>query len=96
MELEKTIRTALRPEDRVVAVDADTAFGKLRSRIDPEASGSYWELAGDRHLDSFADIRNPQGAARGRTGEHNEAQVIDNPHRLRDPFQDPGQQSFRR
>jgi len=37
-----------------------------------------------------------QGGARGRIGEHNEAQVIDNPHRLRDLFQDPGQQCFRR
>jgi MinD-like ATPase involved in chromosome partitioning or flagellar assembly len=56
-----TIFAELRPEDRVVAVDADTAFGKLASRIDPKASGSYWELAGDRHLDSFADIRNRLG-----------------------------------
>jgi hypothetical protein len=37
-----------------------------------------------------------QGAARGRIGEHNEAQVIDNPHWLRDLFQDPGQQCLRR
>jgi MinD-like ATPase involved in chromosome partitioning or flagellar assembly len=56
-----TVIAELRPEDRVVAVDADTAFGKLGSRIDPKASGSYWELAGDRHLDSFADIRNRLG-----------------------------------
>jgi MinD-like ATPase involved in chromosome partitioning or flagellar assembly len=56
-----TVFAELRPEDRVVAVDADTAFGKLGSRIDPKASGSYWELAGDRHLDSFADIRNRLG-----------------------------------
>jgi MinD-like ATPase involved in chromosome partitioning or flagellar assembly len=47
----------LRQDDRVVAVDADTAFGKLGSRIDPKAQGSYWELASDRHLDSFADVR---------------------------------------
>ena len=50
----------LRQDDRVVAVDADTAFGKLASRIDPNASGSYWELAADRHLYSFADIRSPR------------------------------------
>ncbi|MCW2529538.1 MAG: hypothetical protein QOD90_1336 [Mycobacterium sp.] len=51
----------LRQEDRVVALDADTAFGKLGSRVDPKAIGSYWELAGDQHLDSFADIRSRVG-----------------------------------
>lgn len=51
----------LRPEDRVVAVDADTAFGKLGSRVDPRAQGSYWELASTRHLESFADIRGRMG-----------------------------------
>ncbi len=35
----------LRQDDRVVAIDADTAFGKLGSRVDPKAQGSYWELA---------------------------------------------------
>ncbi|HZE15780.1 MAG TPA: hypothetical protein VE197_08735 [Mycobacterium sp.] len=34
---------------RVVAVDADTAFGRLGSRIDPRASGSYWDLAADNN-----------------------------------------------
>lgn len=52
----------LRKEDRVVAIDADTAFGKLASRIDPDVSGSYWELAADQHLDSFADIRGRLGS----------------------------------
>jgi MinD-like ATPase involved in chromosome partitioning or flagellar assembly len=52
-----SIFAELRQDDRVVAIDADTAFGKLTSRVDPNASGSYWELAGDRHLHSFADIR---------------------------------------
>ena len=47
----------LRQDDRVVAIDADTAFGKLGSRIDPNAAGSYWELAADEHLDTFADVR---------------------------------------
>jgi MinD-like ATPase involved in chromosome partitioning or flagellar assembly len=51
----------LRQHDRVVAIDADTAFGKLGSRIDPTAPGSYWELASDDHLDSFADIRGRVG-----------------------------------
>ena len=52
----------LRQDDRVVAIDADTAFGKLASRVDPKASGSYWELAGDRNLHSFADIRTRVGS----------------------------------
>ncbi|MGX9669853.1 MinD/ParA family ATP-binding protein [Mycobacterium sp. HM-7] len=52
----------LRQEDRVVAVDADTAFGKLGSRVDPKALSSYWELAADQHLESFADIRNRVGS----------------------------------
>jgi MinD-like ATPase involved in chromosome partitioning or flagellar assembly len=52
----------LRQDDRVVAIDADTAFGKLASRIDPSASGSYWELAADRHLFSFGDIRSRVGS----------------------------------
>ena len=51
----------LRQDDRVVAVDADTAFGKLGSRIDPKAQGSYWELASDQHLDTFADLRSRVG-----------------------------------
>lgn len=51
----------LRQEDRVVAVDAETGFGKLGSRIDPRAAGSYWELAGDQHLNTFADMRTRVG-----------------------------------
>ncbi|MGZ5397471.1 MAG: nucleotide-binding protein [Mycobacterium sp.] len=51
----------LRQEDRVVAIDADTAFGKLGSRVDPRAQGSYWELAADQHLETFADIRSRVG-----------------------------------
>ncbi|MGK2870137.1 MAG: MinD/ParA family ATP-binding protein [Mycobacterium sp.] len=51
----------LRQDDRVVAVDADTAFGKLGSRVDPKAIGSYWELASDQHLETFADIRSRVG-----------------------------------
>ena len=36
----------VRHDDRVVAIDADTAFGKLGARVDPHATGSYWDLAG--------------------------------------------------
>lgn len=56
-----SIFAELRQEDRVVAIDADTSFGKLGSRIDPKAQSSYWELAGDQHLDSFADVRGRVG-----------------------------------
>ena len=52
-----SILADLRQDDRVVAIDADTAFGKLGSRVDPHVSGSYWDLAADEHLDSFADVR---------------------------------------
>ena len=51
----------LRQDDRVVDIDADTAFGKLGSRVDPRAHGSYWELAADQHLETFADVRSRVG-----------------------------------
>ena len=51
----------LRPKDRVVAIDADTAFGRLGSRIDPKAGGSYWELVNDEHLENFSDVRGRVG-----------------------------------
>ncbi|KUI19677.1 hypothetical protein AU192_01610 [Mycobacterium lehmannii] len=51
----------IRQDDRVVAIDADTAFGKLGSRVDPKAQGSYWELASDQHLETFADVRSRVG-----------------------------------
>jgi MinD-like ATPase involved in chromosome partitioning or flagellar assembly len=57
-----SILAEMRQEDRVVAIDADTAFGKLASRIDPNTAGSYWELAADQHLDTFADVRSRVGA----------------------------------
>jgi MinD-like ATPase involved in chromosome partitioning or flagellar assembly len=56
-----SVLAELRQDDRVVAIDADTAFGKLGSRVDPRAQGSYWELASDQHLDSFADVRSRVG-----------------------------------
>ncbi|ORW47568.1 ATPase, partial [Mycobacterium paraense] len=56
----------LRPQDHVVAIDADTAFGRLGYRIDPRASGSFWGLTSDKNLDSYSDVvgrlgRNPAG-----------------------------------
>lgn len=56
-----SIFAELRQDDRVVAIDADTSFGKLGSRVDPNATGSYWELAGDQHLETFADMRSRVG-----------------------------------
>jgi MinD-like ATPase involved in chromosome partitioning or flagellar assembly len=52
----------LRRADRVVAVDADTAFGRLGSRIDPRTSSSYWDLATDQSLESFAEISSRVGS----------------------------------
>ncbi|OBI36438.1 MinD/ParA family protein [Mycobacterium sp. E2238] len=46
----------LRRQDHVVAIDADTAFGRLSSRIDPGSSGSFWELTADKNLQSFTDV----------------------------------------
>nr|WP_244604164.1 MinD/ParA family protein [Mycobacterium attenuatum] len=51
-----SIFAELRQQDRVVAIDADTAFGRLSSRIDPSASGSFWDLTAARDLQSFADV----------------------------------------
>ncbi|MDH6244940.1 MinD/ParA family protein [Mycobacterium sp. OTB74] len=52
----------LRQDDRLVAIDADTGFGKLASLIDPATSGSYWELAADKKLFTFSDIRSRVGS----------------------------------
>lgn len=46
----------LRRQDHVVAIDADTAFGRLGSRIDPASTGSFWELTADQNLRSFDDV----------------------------------------
>lgn len=52
-----SIFAQLRPSDRVVAVDADTAFGRLGSRVDPSAHTSYWDLAADNNLETFNDVQ---------------------------------------
>jgi MinD-like ATPase involved in chromosome partitioning or flagellar assembly len=46
----------LRRQDRIVAIDADTAFGRLASRIDPESTNSFWDLTADKNLHSYADV----------------------------------------
>jgi MinD-like ATPase involved in chromosome partitioning or flagellar assembly len=51
-----SIFAELRQQDRVVAIDADTAFGRLSSRIDPQANGSFFELTADKNLQSFGDM----------------------------------------
>ncbi|BBZ42164.1 MinD/ParA family ATP-binding protein [Mycobacterium conspicuum] len=51
-----SIFAELRRQDRVVAIDADTAFGRLASRIDPESTNSFWELTADKNLHSYADV----------------------------------------
>ncbi|WP_396908379.1 chromosome partitioning protein [Mycolicibacterium sp.] len=52
-----SVLAELRQDDRVIAIDADTAFGKLGSRVDTKAASSYWELIADNNLSSFADVR---------------------------------------
>ncbi|GAB7144201.1 hypothetical protein LRC484719_27930 [Mycobacterium riyadhense] len=51
-----SILAELRQQDRIVAIDADTAFGRLNSRIDPRITGSFWELTADKNLQSFSDM----------------------------------------
>ena len=51
-----SIFAELRKQDRIVAIDADTAFGRLSSRIDPQATGSFRELTADKNLVSFTDV----------------------------------------
>ena len=51
-----SIFAELRRQDRIVAIDADTAFGRLTSRIDPESTNSFWELTADKNLHSFTDV----------------------------------------
>ena len=51
-----SLLATLRRQDHVVAIDADTAFGRLSSRIDPASTGSFWELTADKNLRSFEDV----------------------------------------
>nr|WP_179961484.1 MinD/ParA family protein [Mycobacterium shinjukuense] len=51
-----SILAELRKQDRIVAIDADTAFGRLSSRIDPRVTGSFWELTADANLQTFGDV----------------------------------------
>ena len=63
-----SIFAALRRSDHVLAIDADTAFGRLGSRIDPHARSSYWDLAAEPGIPSFTDISKRVGT--NATGLH--------------------------
>ncbi|WP_142386882.1 MinD/ParA family ATP-binding protein [Mycobacterium hubeiense] len=57
-----SIFAEMRRSDRVVAVDADPAFGKLGSRIDPAAPSAFRVLSAGRPLETFAELRNHLGS----------------------------------
>jgi MinD-like ATPase involved in chromosome partitioning or flagellar assembly len=74
----------LRQQDHVVAIDADTAFGRLGSRIDPRSAGSFWELTSDQNLRSFTDVVGRLG--RNSVGLHVLAgEPASGPRRVLDP-----------
>ena len=74
----------LRQQDHVVAIDADTAFGRLSSRIDPRSTGSFWELTADKNLESFTDVAGRVG--RNSVGLHVLAgEPASGPRRVLDP-----------
>ncbi|WP_310777419.1 MinD/ParA family ATP-binding protein [Mycobacterium sp. Z3061] len=79
-----SILAELRQQDRVVAIDADTAFGRLSSRIDPRTTGSFWELTADKNLQSFADVTSRVG--RNATGLYVlGGEPVTGPRRVLDP-----------
>jgi MinD-like ATPase involved in chromosome partitioning or flagellar assembly len=74
----------LRRHDHVVAIDADTAFGRLSSRIDPRSTSSFWELTADKNLESFTDVADRVG--RNSVGLHVLAgEPAAGPRRVLDP-----------
>ncbi len=74
----------LRRHDHVVAIDADTAFGRLSSRIDPRSTTSFWELTADKNLESFTDVADRVG--RNSVGLHVLAgEPASGPRRVLDP-----------
>ncbi|MEM6108307.1 MinD/ParA family protein [Mycobacterium sp. 050272] len=73
-----------RGQDHVVAIDADTAFGRLSSRIDPQSTSSFWELTADKNLETFADVAGRVG--RNAVGLHVLAgEPASGPRRVLDP-----------
>ena len=59
-----SVFAVLRQRDRVVAVDADTAFGRLGSRVDPTARGTFFDVTAAQDPGSFEAIRPRLGANR--------------------------------
>lgn len=60
-----SIFSEFRPNDRVIAMDADPSFGKLAERIDPDVSGTYWELLAEQHngtLNRWTDVADHLGS----------------------------------
>jgi MinD-like ATPase involved in chromosome partitioning or flagellar assembly len=57
-----SILAHVRHGDPVVAIDADTGFGKLASRIDDRAVNSYWELVAEDADVGFAGVQSHLGA----------------------------------
>jgi MinD-like ATPase involved in chromosome partitioning or flagellar assembly len=73
-----------RGQDHVVAIDADTAFGRLSSRIDPQSTSSFWELTADKNLETFTDVA--QRVGRNAVGLHVLAgEPASGPRRVLDP-----------
>jgi MinD-like ATPase involved in chromosome partitioning or flagellar assembly len=73
-----------RGQDHVVAIDADTAFGRLSSRIDPQSTSSFWELTADKNLETFTDLA--QRVGRNAVGLHVLAgEPASGPRRVLDP-----------
>lgn len=71
-------------QDHVVAIDADTAFGRLSSRIDPRSTSSFWELTADKNLETFTDVAARVG--RNAVGLHVLAgEPASGPRRVLDP-----------
>ncbi|ORW98960.1 ATPase, partial [Mycobacterium triplex] len=71
-------------QDHVVAIDADTAFGRLSSRIDPQSTSSFWELTADKNLETFTDVAARVG--RNAVGLHVLAgEPASGPRRVLDP-----------
>ncbi|MGD9620659.1 MAG: hypothetical protein AB7G47_09870 [Mycolicibacterium sp.] len=60
-----SILAEYRCDDRVVAVDADPAFGKLANRVAPQLSQTYWELLADEdtgRLRRWTDVKASLGS----------------------------------
>lgn len=60
-----SIFAEMRPNDRVIAMDADPSFGKLAERIAPDVAGTYWELLAEQQrgtLNRWTDVAEHLGS----------------------------------